>query len=52
MTFLSLVASVVMVVLMVGLVVLLGFRFDRVNVGLLVLGAAAIVVVFAVMPLH
>ncbi len=52
MTFLSLVASVIATVVMVVLVVMLGFRFDRVNVGLLILGAVAIVVVFAVMPLH
>lgn len=52
MTVQSVLTLVVAVAVMVGLVKVLGFRFDRVNVGLLAAGVVAIVVVLMVMPLH
>ena len=52
MTVLNVVVVAVAIVVMFGLVVGLGFRLDRVNMGLLALGAVAIVVVLKVMPLH
>ncbi len=52
MTVASMVIAVVAVVVMLGLVRVLGFRVDRGNAGLLVVGSVAIVVVLLVWPLH
>ncbi len=52
MTLFNMLFGLMAVVVMVGLVKVLGFRFDRGNVGLLVIGAVAIGIVLAVWPLH
>ena len=52
MTLLNVIVAAVAVLVMLCLVVALGFRFDRGNVGLLAVGAVAIVVVLKVLPLH
>ena len=52
MTLFNMLVGLVAVVVMVGLVKMLGFRFDRGNMGLLVVGAVAIGIVLAVYPLH
>jgi len=52
MTVLSMVVAAIAVVVMIGWVVVLGVRFDRVNMGLLAVGVVAIMAVLMVWPLH